>query len=170
MKHNKKFADRLIGYDNGAPTAWYTLLFLLVAVVSFLHFSFVPTIEVGLTEVHAQDAEAVEAEARAQEEKLRQLRIERSRQEFLAELRHCESTGNDLAKGDSGASNGPYQVQKTTLEDWLGRKVSQSEYYSIVTDYERIHPLVYEAYFERGESWRWKICTGKLTKKQTWEL
>lgn len=163
MRNKKNHASRLIGYDNSAPTAWYTLLFLMVGFVSFLHFTFVPTLQIGVTEAHAESEEAFEA-------RLQEAKKEAHRQLFLAELYDCESTGNDHAVGDGGDSIGGYQVQETTLEDWLGRKVSYDEYYSIVTDYERIHPLVYDAYFERGESWRWKICTKKLMAKRTWEF
>jgi hypothetical protein len=161
MKQRKSHGSRFIGYDNSAPTAWYTLLLLGVFLVSFLHVTFVPTIDVGAPEAHAYDAEA-------EATRIEELKREANRQAFLDDLRFCESSDNSDAVGDGGASNGPYQVQKTTLEDWLDRKVSYAEYYSIVTDDARIRPLVYDAYFERGESWRWKVCTKKLTATRAW--
>jgi len=167
MKQRKNHGSRFIGYDNSAPTAWYTLLGLLVVFITFFHFTILPTLEIGTTHVHAESQEVFEARLKEREAGARK---EAHRQLFLQELYHCESTGNDHAVGDGGDSIGGYQVQETTLEDWLGRKVSYDEYYSIVTDYERIHPLVYEAYFERGESWRWKVCTKKLMAKQSWEF
>lgn len=161
MKQKTTHAKKLIGYDNNAPTARFTLLFLGVALVAFLHLVYVPTIDIA--EAHVEDPAAQEA-------RLLELKREAHRQAYLAELRFCESSNDNDAVGDGGASNGPYQVQETTLEDWLGKKVSTAEYYSIVTDLDAIHPIVYEAYFEKGESWRWKICTKKINAKRTWVL
>lgn len=162
MKH-KRYADRLVGYDNNAPTAKYTLLLLSVAVVTFIHFTYVQAMEIPTPEQVKADHTAFEARLAAQKR-------EANRQAFLTDLKGCESTDNDHAVGDGGDSVGGYQVQKTTLEDWLNRKISYSEYYSIVTNDARIRPLVYDAYFERGESWRWKVCTKKLTANRTWEF
>lgn len=157
--HNKKtFADRAIGYDGEAPTAWYTLLFLTILVISFLY----------ATEAEGRDAEEPFIAPVASATEIRARRVEADRQFFLGELHYCESLGDDFAVGDGGDSNGGYQVQKGTLEDWLGRKISYDEYYSIVTDYATIHPLVYDAYFVRGESWRWVNCTKKLNAKGIW--
>lgn len=168
MQNKKTFADRAIGYDGDAPTAWYTLLFLTFFVAFIIGF-----IQAAAAEAH-QDVEPLTIIPIASAAEIEAARIEEARQAFLAELRICESAnqkhpaGDDHAVGDAGDSIGSYQVQKTTLEDWLGRKMSYDEYYSIVTDYPTIHPIVYDAYFERGESWRWKICTKKLNAKGIW--
>ena len=95
---------------------------------------------------------------------------EKSKEDFkqahLAKLRQCESKGDDGIIGDAGKSVGPYQWQKATLEEKLGRKVTNKEWLQLATDYEFIHKLTYKTYFEDGEWWRWYNCSIKLGYKK----
>lgn len=170
MKHKKQYADKLIGYDPEAPTAWITLLALVAITIVFVGETFVDyKLDVIEYELSAQEARAAtlekEAEAareearKAYEAELEAQRKEQRRQGILAELRNCESDGYDHAIGDGGDSVGPYQWQKPTLEHKLGRSLTYDEYYAIATDYDTIHELTYKTYFEDGETWRWKRCT-----------
>lgn len=166
MKHIKQHADKLIGYDPEAPTAWITLLGLVVITMLFVGETFVDyKLDVIEYELSAQEARAatLEKEAEAAREaykiELEAERKEQVRQGILAELRDCESEGYDYAIGDGGDSVGPYQWQKPTLEHKLGRLLTYDEYYAIATDYDTIHELTYKTYFEDGETWRWKRCT-----------
>jgi len=169
MKYKKQIADKAIGYDKDAPTAWFTLFILIVLVTLFIGETFISfKIEQLQHEISATKARAAtleeetEAAKQAKIIEIETVQEERRRQLFLSELRHCESEGDDFAVGDGGDSVGPYQWQKETLEDKLGRKVSREEYISIVTDIDTIHDLTYKTYFEDGEWWRWENCSYKL--------
>lgn len=167
MKH-KTSADYFIKYDNNAPTAWLTLLLLVVVVgVTFtnrLVDDFIEDSNIRIVEI----AQAAEMNQEYIDAKMKIALVEENKQEFLGELRSCESSGNDFARGDSGASLGIYQWQKESLEDYLGRRITYDEYYSIATDFDKIHPITYDTYFVKGESWRWKNCTNKIMKQKTW--
>lgn len=169
MKHKKRLADQAIGYQKNAPTSFKTLT-ALVVFSALLIFNLaqaqnnVESQATGFTQVAEASEKDEEADIRtgieqsvAQTEKAR-------RSSILAKLRLCESTNDDFAEGDGGDSIGPYQWQKPTLEDKLGRTLSYDEYYSIVTDYETIHEITEKTYFDDGESWRWKICTRKINE------
>ena len=160
--------NKLISYDNDAPTAYQTLIVLaaFAFIVGTYVFTYAKEIEYVL------EQEGIAEETRIPKEvkiiTTSEFEKEEARQEFLADLRECESQGNDHAVGDGGDSIGAYQWQKPTLEAKLGRAVTYDEYYSIVTDYDRIHELTYDTYFKDGESWRWKNCTLKIKGNLTW--
>lgn len=171
MKHTQKeSADYFIKYDNTAPTSWITLLALIIVfAVTFTNQFvewYIEDANQAIAEMHL--ATVVEAAEIIPEPVVNSKEVDR--QLFLKELRFCESTNNDFKAGDSGKSVGPYQWQKPTLEDKLGKKVSYDEYYSIVTNYELIHKITYYTYFVEGESWRWKNCTNKINKQKTWNI
>jgi hypothetical protein len=161
MKHNKS-----ISFDNEAPTAWLTLIIMVVAFTVFINNA--------LAFEHELEQTTIEEEARSEEKQEgRPARIitttehalEQQKAAILDDLRACESQYNDSAVGDSGASIGPFQWQKATFEDKIGHKVTFDYYYDYVTDYERIVVLTEEVYFEQGETWRWKNCTNKIKHK-----
>lgn len=134
-------------------TSWYALSFVILVTLMFTSYA-------------AGSINSIDYEIPTQDiSKLIELRKrEQQRNEFLDKLRWCESRNKDRAVGDGGASIGPFQFQKPTLEDYLGYKVSYQEYYSIVTDIEKIRPITYDIYFNKGETWRWKICRDKINQ------
>lgn len=166
MKQNK-----LISFNNQAPTAWNTLIVLVAgfAILLTYTYTFAKETEYVLEQATEEQETAAEAPKTVQIVTTTEYEAEQRRQAFLDDLRHCESTNYDHAIGDGGASVGPYQWQKETLEDKLGRSLSYDEYYAIATDYERIHDLTYKTYFEDGEAWRWYNCTIKLKGTLTWQ-
>ena len=159
---------KLISFNNEAPTAYQTLIVLtaFAFIVGTYVFMYAKETEYVL------EQKGIAEEPRIQKEvkiiTTSEFEKEETRQTFLADLRECESQGNNHAVGDGGDSIGSYQWQKATLEDKLGRALTYDEYYSIVTDYDRIHDLTYDTYFEDGESWRWKNCTLKIKGTLTW--
>jgi len=154
---------QFIFYDNTAPTAWLTLLLLAIGSVLLINHL---QAEINAYELESQTVQETKEERKPETEvrivTTQEVEREEAKQAFLADLRHCESSGYDNAIGDGGASIGPYQWQKPTLEDKLGTTMSYNEYYAIVTNYDRIHKLTYETYFEDGEWWRWYNCTNHL--------
>ena len=168
MKHNNKF----ISFNNQAPTAWNTLIVLIAGFAILLTYTYTYAKETEY--VLESQTEAVEAPKTAPREvkiiTTTEYEAEQTKQAFLADLRQCESEGNDHAIGDGGASVGSYQWQKTTLEDKLGRVLTYNEYYAIVTDYPVIHELTYKTYFEDGERWRWYNCTIKIKGTLSWNI
>lgn len=167
MKQNK-----LISYNNNAPTAWNTLIVLVAGFAILLTYTYTYAKEIEyVLETHAVQETAKKEEGRiVQIITTSEFKAEETKQAFLAELRTCESTNYDHAIGDSGASVGPYQWQKPTLEDKIGRSLTYNEYYEIATDYETIHDLTYKTYFEDGERWRWTNCTIKIKGTLSWQL
>lgn len=165
MKPNTK---KFISFNNQAPTAYQTLIVL--AAFAFIVGTYVFTYAKEIEYVLEQEAKTEEPRIRKEVQIVTTSEFEKeeNRQAFLADLRQCESQGNDHIVGDGGDSVGVYQWQKPTLEEKLGRALTYDEYYSIVTDYDRIHDLTYKTYFEDGESWRWKNCTLKIKGTLTW--
>lgn len=174
MKQNRtttKYKKKAIGLDNRYNTNWKALGALAFAAFitgltqyalayeeSILKSELVYIQEEKVTKkpeprivkiITTQEWEAQQAE-------------EQWKQNHLAKLRKCESGGDDGIIGDAGESVGPYQWQKTTLEDKIGRKVTNKEWLMMVTDYEFIHELTYKTYFEDGEWWRWYNCSVAL--------
>lgn len=162
--------NKYVSYNNKVPTAYQTLIVL--AGFSFIVGTYIFTYAKETEYVLEQKAFAETARIEpAKEVKIittSEFEKEEARQEFLADLRQCESRGDDYAIGDGGNSLGAYQWQKATLEDKLGRTLTYDEYYSYVTDYDRIHALTYKTYFKDGESWRWKNCTLKIKGSLVW--
>lgn len=165
----KKTTKKLIGLDKRYNTNWYTLIGL--AAISFLsgtsffalsqesHYFY----EAEASEsIPSRQNQAVEVQIITTTEYQAIKDKEDYRQAHLAKLRRCESFGDDGIIGDSGESVGPYQWQKATLEDKLGRKVTNKEWLMLATDYEFIHDLTYKTYFEDGEWWRWYNCSVEL--------
>lgn len=161
MKQNK-----FIAYDNSAPTAWNTIMVLIGAAAILLTFTY----------TYAKETEYVLAthqiqERETEERKVVQIitetewRLEQEKAAILADIRHCESRGNNHAIGDGGASVGPFQWQKATFEDKIGKSVTYEYYYDYVTDYDRIYKLTEEVYFDQGETWRWFNCTNNIKDK-----
>jgi len=170
MKHSHS-GRKLVGYDKSAPTAWISLLVLVVLTITVVDSSLNILLDLDTKAAAAEVAAAAQLEQIAVEkEQAEAKRRELERQWFLAELRKCESTMDDFKVGDGGASIGAYQWQKPTLEDILGRKMSYAEYYAIATDYEKIHPITYHTYFERKETWRWLNCRNKIMKQRAWQF
>lgn len=168
----KRTTKKLIGLDNRYNTSWNTLMFLV-------GMAFITGTSIYALSLESQQMYIAEASETTQNEP-KQPRIvqimsskeydaieakESRRQAHLAKLRQCESFGDDGIIGDQGASVGPYQWQKATLEDKLGRKVTNKEWLLLATDYEFIHDLTYKTYFEDGEWWRWYNCSVKLGYK-----
>lgn len=150
---NRKYAKKCIQYNNKVKTSRYTLTLLVITSLLLInHIAHAATFETP--EIHDYSVSRALLEEKAEE---------RRQESFLAELRVCESSFNDYAVGDNGESLGPYQWQKPTLEDKLGREVTDQEYRDIVTDYETIHELTKKTYFEDGEYWRWLNCHNKIT-------
>ena len=165
----KKTTKKLIGLDNRYNTNWNALLIL--AAISFL--SGTTFYALSQESEYIYYAEASESSpGRQNQAKIVQIITnteyeaiqskEAQKQAHLAKLRTCESQNDDGAIGDAGKSVGPYQWQKATLEDKLGRKVTNKEWLELATDYEFIHELTYKTYFEDGEWWRWYNCSVKL--------
>ena len=164
MKQNK-----FIAYDNAAPTAWNTIIVLAGAVAILLTFTYTYAKETEYVLATHQIQEGTTDER--QEGQVVQIitteewEIEQQRAAILADLRHCESRGNNHAIGDGGASVGPFQWQKATFEDKIGKLVTYEYYYDYVTDYDRIYKLTEEVYFDQGETWRWFNCTNNIKDK-----
>lgn len=165
MKQNK-----FIAYNNSAPTAWNTIMVLIGAAAILLTFTytFAKETEYVLATNKIQEATA---DQRKEERQVVQIitttewELEQQKAAILAEIRHCESRGNNHAIGDDGASVGPFQWQKATFEDKIGKLVTYEYYYDYVTDYDRIYKLTEEVYFEQGETWRWTNCTNNIKDK-----
>lgn len=162
MKNNNKF----ISFDNKAPTAWNALIVLIAGFAIFLIYSFTYAEEIKYVATQSEVEEArIEEKEEGEEIQIittAEFAVQEEKREILAELRECESNGYNRASGDGGASNGPFQWQKPTFEDKIGRKVSYSYYYEYVTDYERIYKLTEETFFDDGEWWRWTNCSYKI--------
>jgi len=161
MKQNK-----LISFDNEAPTAWLTLIIMVVAFGIFINHA--------IANEHVLETTTIEtAKRNEQKEEGRPVQIittteyalQQEKKAILADLRACESQCNDYAIGDGGASVGPFQWQQATFEDKIGRKVTYEYYYDYVTDYDRIYKLTEEVYFDQGETHRWFNCTNKIKHK-----
>lgn len=161
MKQNK-----LISFNNEAPTAWLTLIIMVVAFLIFINNA--------LANEHELEQTTIKEETRSEEEKegrpariitTTEYALQQQKASILDDLRQCESQYNDYAIGDGGASIGPFQWQKPTFEDKIGRKVTYEYYYDYVTDYERIYKLTEEVYFDQGETYRWTNCTNKIKHK-----
>ena len=162
MKNNNRF----ISFNNNAPTAWNTLIVLIAAMAIFATYTYVCAQEIKYvaTQSEVEEARSEEKEARKEVQIITtaEFAVQEEKRAILAELRECESNGYNLASGDNGASNGPFQWQKPTFEDKIGREVSYSYYYEYVTDYERIYKLTEETFFDDGEWWRWENCSYKI--------
>lgn len=169
MKQNtntNKYKKKLIGLDNRYNTSWVALLvlassaFITGTVFTTLHLENQMVYVAEAKEEVKPEPQVVQIITTTEWNKIQEK--ETWRQEHLAKLRKCESFGDDGIIGDNGASVGPYQWQKATLEDKIGRKVTNKEWLLMVTDYEFIHELTYKTYFEDGEWWRWYNCSVKL--------
>ena len=162
MKQNNKF----IGFNNEAPTSWLTLIVLVVGFTIFINNAIASEHDVQTTTVQ-------EGTEEKQEKQPKEVRIittteyvlQQQKAAILDDLRQCESNYDDYAVGDAGASIGPFQWQKATFEDKIGRKVTYEYYYDYVTDYDRIVVLTEKTYFDDGETWRWTNCTNKIKHK-----
>ena len=158
---------KLIGRDDRYSTNWHALIALAAMAIIAGTVSYTISQEKMLTEQFASLETKITKEPRevriitTQEFESQQVK-ENWRQEHLAKLRQCESFGDDGIIGDQGDSVGPYQWQKPTLEDKLGRKITNKEWLLMATDYEFIHELTYQTYFEDGEWWRWKNCSARF--------
>lgn len=157
MKQYKK-----IGLDNRYNTSWKTLgALVFMSAITSLTIQTEPIQYIAIATAEEKEVpREVQIITTTEWEKMQAK--EKFRQEHLAKLRYCESSNDDGAIGDAGESLGPYQWQKPTLEDKLGRKVTNKEWILLATDYEFIHELTYKTYFEDGEWWRWYNCSIKL--------
>lgn len=164
MKQNK-----FIEYNNNAPTAWNTIIVLIGLAAILLTFTYTYAKETEYVLATHKIQEGTSAERK--EGKVVQIvtetewRLEQEKKAILANIRHCESRGNNHAIGDGGASVGPFQWQKATFEDKIGKLVTYEYYYDYVTDYDRIYKLTEEVYFEQGETYRWYNCTNNIKHK-----
>lgn len=156
MKQNK-----LISYDRNAPTSWLTLLALIAGFTIFINHATANEYVLESNEVQETTEEVKEAKE-VQIITTSEHALQQQKRAILADLRACESEGNNYAIGDGGASVGPFQWQKATFEDKIGRQVTYEYYYDYVTDYERIYKLTEEVYFDQGEWWRWENCSYKI--------
>lgn len=156
--------NQYIFYSNKVKTSKYSLALLVI-------FANIVTMELFLVASEVNSYEEIpQIQAESSQKRARIVQIitteeyeaEQQKHAHLANLRTCESQNNDFAVGDGGKSIGPFQWQKPTLEDKLGRAVSYDEYYALVTDYEFIYDLTYKTYYEDGEWWRWYNCSVKL--------
>lgn len=166
--NTKKYKKKLIGRDDRYNTNWNALIALsfiafIVGTVSYTSSQEKMLVVNVATKVEAK-VERTFREVRiiTTQEYEKQQAFENWRQDHLAKLRQCESFGDDGIIGDAGESVGPYQWQKPTLEDKLGRKITNKEWLMLATDYEFIHELTYEVYFEQGEWWRWLNCSNRF--------
>jgi hypothetical protein len=161
MKQNK-----LISYDKNAPTSWLTLILLVAGFTIFINQAIASEHELeATTKIEETRSEEKQEGRTAQIITTTEYALQQQKAAILADLRACESEGNDYAIGDGGASVGPFQWQKSTFEDKIGRKVTYEYYYDYVTDYERIYKLTEEVYFDQGETHRWFNCTNKIKHK-----
>ena len=172
-QYQKQQSKHLIKYNNQAPTAWETLIYLIgfAAIVTIYLFTSIKEHEMLILAEIAEASTSQEVQNQPVPREVRivtttQYEAEKTRQDWLDKLEICESEQNLYAIGDSGASVGPFQWQKPTFEEKIGKSVTYNEYYNFVTNYDKIRALTYEVFFEQDEWWRWENCSYKIGYKK----
>jgi hypothetical protein len=163
MKHNKN-SRKLIQFNNKVQTSWNTLIVLVGFAFIVAIYLYTCVLEQEYIDMHTEVAYAAEEV----EPKVIQIittteyNKEQNKEVILDKLYKCESMGHATIVGDGGDSLGWYQWQKESLEEVMQQELTDAEYHAIATSFEQSRKWAEYAYFELGQTWRWKTCTYKI--------
>lgn len=164
MKHNKQ-SRKYIEFNNKVETSWNTLIVLIGFACIVTTYLYTCILEQEYIDMHTATAYAMEE---VEQPKVIQIittaehNKEQEKEVILDKLYKCESMGHATIVGDGGDSLGWYQWQKESLEEVMQQELTDAEYHAIATDFEQSRKWTKYAYFELGQTWRWKICTYKI--------